>query len=178
MRRLWFFALIVYSTHAQAEESLVEASLEELTKVRVTSIATGNPKSTREAPAITSVITARDIQAMGASTFEEALLAIPGLHVSNTGPSYFSKYLIRGGFSSVFNPEVLVMVNGIPIDTLFGIVGVIPIKMISKIEVIRGPGSALYGADAFSGVINVITKSASDIQGTEMGGNTGSFSTK
>jgi len=178
MRRLWLFAILIYSTHSLADETLAELSLEELTKVRVTSIATGNPKSTREAPAIASIITARDIQAMGATTFEEALIAIPGLHVSTAGVAYTSNYLIRGGFASFYNPEVLLMMNGIPIDTLFRLIGVVPVKLISKIEVIRGPGSALYGADAFSGVINVITKSASDIRGTEMGGHIGSFATR
>ena len=53
-----------------------------------------------------------------------------------------------------------------------------PLENVARIEVIRGPGSALYGADAFSGVINVITKTAADIDGTELGARAGSFNSR
>lgn len=146
------------------------------------SIATGSQQSLRRAPAVATVITAEDIAAMGATDLDEVLETVPGLHVNRSANSYTPLYVIRGVFSQ-FNPQVLVMQNGIPVTTLFvgskgNLWGGYPVEHISRIEVIRGPGSALYGADAFSGVINIITKSAAETPGTEVGLRGGSFATK
>ncbi|SMF95548.1 iron complex outermembrane recepter protein [Methylomagnum ishizawai] len=143
-------------------------------------IATGNKQHIATAPAVTTVITAADIKAMGATDIDEVLEAVPGLHVarSNFGNPI---YTIRGVYS-LQNPQVLVLVNGIPITNLFvgdrnQIWGGMPVQAIAQVEVIRGPGSALYGSDAFAGVINIITKTKEDIKGTEIGGRVGSFDT-
>lgn len=172
---------IIFHTYAEAKvEELADLSLEELSKVRVTTIATGTKESVSDAPAISSVITAQEIEAMGATSVEEVLETIPGIHISRS-EIYNPKILIRG-VTSKFNSQVLVMINGIPITSNIrgdrnARLSVLPIKMISKIEVIRGPGSALYGSDAVSGVINVTTKNFSDINGTQIGGRAGSFET-
>jgi iron complex outermembrane receptor protein len=172
-----------FAVHAQEqplEPSLLAGlSLEDLTSVHVISIATRRDQPVSEAPAIGTVITAQDIEAMGATTLVEALEGVPGLHAASSGEGYAPRYIIRG-ISTSYAPETLVMINGIPITSTFrgeqnGRLGVLPIKMISKIEIIRGPGSALYGADAYAGVINVVTKTPSDIPGTELGGRIGSF---
>lgn len=144
------------------------------------SLATGSQQSLRRAPAVATVITAEDIAAMGATDLDEVLETVPGVHVSRSANNYAPLYLVRGVYTQ-FTPQVLVMQNGIPITTLFtgnkgNIWGGYPVEHIARIEIIRGPGSALYGADAFSGVINIITKSASDTAGTEFGARTGSFS--
>jgi len=178
-------SLVAGVSHAGSEfaegkrERLTQLPIEELMKIQVTTLATGTQQRLDHVPAVASVITARDIEAMGAITVEEALESIPGLHVSNSGQAYTSKYLIRG-ISTVFNPQTLVMVNGIPISSIVRgdrliRLGVLPVKMVERIEIIRGPGSALYGADAFAGVINVITKTAAEIRGSEGGGRAGSF---
>ena len=91
-------------------------------------------------------------------------------------------YTFRGVYSSE-NPQVLVLINGISTTNLFVgnrsvVWGGMPVESISRIEVIRGPGSAVYGADAFAGVINIVTKDASEINGTESGVRYGSFNTK
>src|SRR5690606_34032683 len=108
----------------------------------------------------------------------------PGVHVSRSSFQYAPRYFIRG-ISSTYNPQTLMLVNGVPMTNLF--VGdrgerlpnqhSIPVKMIERIEVIRGPSSALYGADAFAGVINVITKSADDIDETRVTASWGSSDT-
>jgi iron complex outermembrane receptor protein len=72
------------------------------------------------------------------------------------------------------------LVNGLPVTTSFAgnrgnVWGGLPIENVARIEVIRGPGSALYGADAFAGVINIITKTAADINGSQFGVRAGSF---
>jgi outer membrane receptor for ferrienterochelin and colicin len=145
------------------------------------SIATGSKKPITKAPAVASVITAEDIRAMGATTLDQALETVPGLHVSlSTLSRLESVYSIRG-IHTGFNPQVLMLMNGIPFPFLYTggrpILFRLPISSISRIEIIRGPGSAVYGADAFAGVINIITKDAREINGTEIGEREGSFDT-
>jgi iron complex outermembrane receptor protein len=146
------------------------------------SIATGSKQPLRRAPAVATVITAEDIAATGATSLEEVLETVPGVHVSRSNVIYSPLYLIRG-IHSEFNPQTLVLQNGVPMTTLFignrGLQwGGLPLENVARIEVIRGPGSALYGADAFSGVINIITKRAEDTPGTEAGVRAGSFDTR
>jgi iron complex outermembrane receptor protein len=143
------------------------------------SIATGSQQAISRAPAVASVITSQDIQAMGATELDQVLESVPGLHVSFSGLYNTPIYEFRG-IATKYNPQTLMLVNGIPINNVFlgnrGLAwGGVPIENIARIEVIRGPGSALYGADAFAGVINVITKTASDIDGFRYGVRAGSF---
>lgn len=128
------------------------------------SIATGRKQALKRAPAVASVITAEDIRAMGARDLDEVLETVPGLHVSTNHSGYNPIYVIRG-IHSEFNPQVLMLVNGIPITNLFvgdrgQVWGGFPLESVLRVEVIRGPGSAIYGADAYAGTINIITKSA------------------
>lgn len=146
------------------------------------SIATGNEQPLRRAPAVASVITAEDIAAMGATDLDEVLETVPGIHVSRN-PSLYSPLWVIRGIHSQFNPQTLLLQNGVPMTTMFvgnkgNIWGGYPIENIARIEIIRGPGSALYGADAFAGVINIITKTADDLSGTEAGLRVGSFDTR
>jgi iron complex outermembrane receptor protein len=146
------------------------------------SIATGNAIELRRAPAVASVITAEDIKSMGAKDLDEVLETVPGLHVSRTSIRYAPTYVFRGIYNGTTNPQVLLLQNGNPTTTMYtGDKGSawfgVPVENISRIEIIRGPGSALYGADAYAGVINIITKSATEIHGTELGGRIGSFNT-
>lgn len=146
------------------------------------SIATGTKTSLSKAPAITSIITAEDIKKRGVKSLVEALSMIPGLNVSRSSQIMSPKFNFRG-ITSTFSPQSLLMINGVPLKSLVRgdnhvAWGEYPIHSISRIEVIRGPGSALYGADAFAGVINVITKSAADNHKDQVGGNIGSFNSK
>jgi outer membrane cobalamin receptor len=146
------------------------------------SIATGSQQALRRAPAVATVITAEDIAAIGATDLDQVLETVPGMHVARSGISYEPLYVIRGIYNAA-NPQILMLQNGVPMTTMFtgsrGIAwGGYPVENIARIEIIRGPGSALYGADAYSGVINIITKTAADIQGTQVGVRAGSFNTK
>jgi outer membrane cobalamin receptor len=177
---LTLFAVSLQQAWAQGvdeEEDLLRSYGDKLT----VSIATGNQQLLRRAPAVATVITAEDIEAMGAIDLDEVLESVPGIHVSRSANSYAPMYVVRGLYTQ-FTPQTLVMQNGIPITTLFvgnkgNLWGGYPVEHIARIEVIRGPGSALYGADAFSGVINIITKNHLDTPGTQFGVRTGSFST-
>jgi len=144
------------------------------------SIATGTTQPIAKAPAVASVITASQIRAMGARDIDQVLESVPGLHIS-LNAIYNPEYLFRG-ISSDFNPQVLMLINGIPITNLFQgdrnlVWGGMPVEAISRIEVIRGPGSALYGADAFAGVINIVTKTPGGVKQNSAGVRVGSFDT-
>jgi len=157
-------------------------SLTELSLVSFSSIATGTNTPLDKAAATVSVITQQDIKDMGATDIDQILETIPGFHVGRSDQAYLALYNIRG-ITSAGNPQTLVLINGIPVTSLFHgnrsqVWGGMPVKSIAKIEVIRGPGSALYGADAFSGVINITTKTASNIDGMVAGARVGSFDTQ
>ncbi|MCC2637572.1 MAG: TonB-dependent receptor [Moraxellaceae bacterium] len=142
-------------------------------------IATGRQQALSRAPAVATVITARDIEAMGATELDQVLESVAGLHVSVSSFAYTPIYSIRGIFTA-YNPHVLMLVNGLPVTTAFlgnrgAGWGGLPLENVARVEVIRGPGSALYGAEAFSGVINVVTKTADEARGTELGVRAGSF---
>ena len=168
---------------AKEPPDLFDLSLEQLSNINV-NIATGTPKAILQAPAATSIITAQELEAMGAQDIDEALELVPGLHISHASFIYGARYFIRG-IVSTYNPHTLVLVNGIPQTTLFtgdrgerlmGQTG-LPVKAIERIEIIRGPGSAVYGADAFAGVINIITKRPEDQPSSHVSAAYGSFNT-
>lgn len=166
------------SAPASDEEDLAQSYGEQ----PYVSIATGTRQAAARAPAITSVITAADIAAMGATDLDDVLETVPGVHVSRYTQGYSPIYVIRG-VNLGSNPQVLMLINGVPINKLFSgnrgnSWGGYPVENIARIEVIRGPGSALYGADAASGVINIITKTRADIPGTTVGVRGGSFNTR
>lgn len=148
----------------------------------ILSIATGFDQPIAKAPVVASLITADTIKAMGASEIDEILESVPGLHVSRSPIGYNPIYSFRG-VHTAFNPQVLMLIDNIPITNLFHgdrntVWGGMPVEAISRIEVIRGPGSALYGADAFAGVINIITKTPEEVGAGELGLRIGDFGTR
>ena len=145
-------------------------------------IATSIKTQIYKAPAVASVFTAAQIKNMGAMDIDDVLETVPGLHISRLSNTYTPIYAFRGVHSK-YTPQVLMLINGVPITNSFlgnrnQNWGGMPVEAIARIEVIRGPGSAVFGADAFSGVINIITKNADDIKKNEFSIRTGSFSTK
>ncbi len=185
-RKLWGTALCVLTAVAAAAGETGDLTVEEafempLEELMTVSIATGTPRQLAEAPAIATVITAADIRAMGATDLDQVLESVPGLHVSRTHLAYNPLYVMRGLHSET-SPYVLFLTNGLPM-TLWGngnigeFWGGMPVEAISRIEVIRGPGSALFGADAVGGVVNIVTRTAEEIGGTDVGLRIGSFDT-
>lgn len=147
------------------------------------SIATGTQKSVSKAPSVATVITSDQIKKFGVNNIHEVIETVTGIHVY---PSKLNRmnasYSIRGIHTSQ-NPQVLVLINGDPIRAnytgakwdLFNI----GTELVERVEVIRGPGSAVHGADAFSGVINIITKGAdTELSVNDFGLKAGSFGTK
>ena len=176
--RLNILALSFLSSVLHAQDELVELYGGE----EMIAISTGTQKPIYQAPSVANVITSDDIRNLGATTLEEVLESVPGLHVSYSSVRGESLFEIRGFGNTSFNSVVLTLINGISADTALdggrpnGFR--MPVENIDRIEIIRGPGSAVYGADAFAGVINIITKSASTSSGTNLGGRAGSFGTR
>ncbi|MCF6239230.1 MAG: TonB-dependent receptor plug domain-containing protein, partial [Candidatus Marinimicrobia bacterium] len=132
--------------------------------------------------ATANVITAADIKAMGVTDFSQVMAMIPGVHIYLDPVTRLDAQFSMRGIHTSDNSQVLVLVNGHDItnvstgSTPFGFR--LPVANIARVEVMRSPGSALYGADAFAGVINIITKEASEIAGTDIGWRQGSFNTQ
>ncbi len=118
-------------------------------------------QSPLDAPNSTYVITEQDIRLSGATSVPELLSRVPGIDTAQMTAAD-QNFSIRG-FNSRLSNKLLVLVDGRSIyldflGTTFWEAITVPIEEIERIEVVRGPGSALYGADAFAGVVNIITK--------------------
>jgi iron complex outermembrane receptor protein len=132
----------------------------------------------QEAPANISVFTARQIESLGVQSLSELMSYIPGATVAESFFGYTS-VIMRGNFPEHYNNKMLLLINGHPswevVNGSFHL-EMIPMSAVKQVEVVRGPGSVLYGTNAFAGVINVIT-----YDGTEQGGDIyakgGSFDT-
>jgi len=135
----------------------------------------------KKAPASISVITDRQIRQMGAERSSPSSIAVPGFFEYRYYLGSHS-FFVRGG-SRGPSASILIMINSHPINDVNtgGATWVhdsLIVENIKRIEFIRGPGSALYGANAFHGVINVITKEAEDIDGFELTARGGSWDTQ
>ncbi|MDC0357890.1 TonB-dependent receptor [Oligoflexia bacterium] len=170
-------------TQAETEEAAVDdisyldLSLEELLNV-TTEVVSKETETIAAAPAIVTTLTIKDIQRLGVRTLKGALSLVPGLVVQETHLGTTS-LLIRG-ISETFNQKVLFLLNGVPFwmsshgdIPLLGI----PLDAVDRIEMIRGPGSVIYGTNASAGVINVILKEKGPHQVQAHGGSQGLFNT-
>jgi len=162
-------------TRAQATQSsqnppedLKHLSLEQLGNLEVTT-ASKQPEALRKVPAAIYVITQEDIRRSGATSLPEVLRLAPGVEVAQVDSDHWS-VAIRG-FGAVLQSKLLVLIDGRSLYTpLFSGVywqaQATPIEDIDRIEVIRGPGGTVWGANAVDGIINIITKSAKDTHGS------------
>ncbi len=162
VRFLWAAWCLFVAGAAAQQRDLTSMSLEEFLNIEVTSVSKTRQKLSRS-PAAVFVITQDDIRRSGAVTLPEALRLAPGVHVARiTGTTWAIG--IRG-FNNIYSNKLLVMIDGRTIyNALFSGVlwcdDLILLEDIDRIEVIRGPGATMWGANAVTGVINVITKSA------------------
>jgi iron complex outermembrane receptor protein len=159
--------LIPIAGAAVGQTSLADASLEQLLNTRVTSVSRREEKLGRSAAAV-FVITAEDIRRSGATNLPDVLRMAPGVDVQQVDASIWA-ISIRG-FNSRYSNKVLVMVDGRSIytPTFAGVYWDqqdLPLEDIDRIEVIRGPGATLWGANAVNGVISILTKSAKTTRG-------------
>lgn len=158
-------------------DQFLSLSLEELMNTEIT-IASAGKQTVSEAPGVVTVITEEDIKATGATNLVDVLEGVPGVHIRANQFAYRPLVHFRGSNAN----QTLLMVNGNPMKDLMWGFGIfwkgLPASVIDRVEIIRGPGSALFGADAAAGVINVITKTAGKMEHSEAGIRAGSFDTK
>ena len=159
---------------------LFNLPLEELLTISVVSAA-NTPQRLAEAPATIRVITARQIARRGYLTLSDALADLPGIDLINVHGAYPVIYTPRGAYGDE-NRRLLLMIDGIEDTSLngsFEIAGqAYTLHSVERIEVLWGPASALYGANAFSGIINVITKQGKAHQGASYTRGLGSDDTR
>jgi iron complex outermembrane recepter protein len=148
-------------------DDLENLTLEQLVNVKVTSVSKKETDAFTSPTAI-SVITQDDIQRNGFTSIPDALRLVPGMDVAQINASQWA--VSARGFNSQFADKLLVLVDGRSVYTpaFSGVVWELQdlvMEDLDRIEVIRGPGAALWGDNAVDGVINIITKSARDTQG-------------
>ncbi len=152
---------------AEEEAPLAEMSLEALLDLEVTSVSK-KAEPREEAPAAIYVITAEDIRRSGVSAFPELFRLVPGMNVARVDVNQWA--ISARGFNGLYANKLLVLMDGRSLYAPF-FAGVlweyldITLEDIERIEVIRGPGGTLWGANAVNGVINIITKHARETQG-------------
>src|SRR4051812_33186381 len=164
---------------APAESSLADMDIGDLMKIPVVFSASKLEQKSTEAPSSTTVINSEEIKLYGYRTLGDLLKSVQGFYVS-----YDRNYQFlgtRGVNLGDFNSRILLLVNGHRVnndlndgafvDTAF----ILDIDLIDRVEIIRGPGSVLYGNNAFFGVINVITRQGKQVNGVETSGTYGSF---
>lgn len=160
-------AIDTLAVDAQSIDDFMSMDLQQILEIPVNQVATTASKlreSTATAAAVVSVVDAAEIRLRGFRTVGEALGSLAGIYVVDD--HVYTHVGIRGLFSTTRTPNdlVKVMINGQPVSfrpnsaTFVGL-ELIPITAVKRIEVVKGPGSALYGANAFFGVVNVVTYS-------------------
>lgn len=164
-------------------KEMLGLSLEELTVY----VASKRNEAITDAPGIVTVITKDDMEHYGANTLFDVIQRVPNIDINRVSltPTGGSP-TIRGQSPTGVSNRLLHLIDGRPFrESQLGgwnlpLYRAFPLEMIERIEVIRGPGSVLYGSNAFSGVINIVTKKPDRIenQGTYLSATYGSFNTK
>src|SRR5215813_2077246 len=156
----------VFAQDGQKATDITSMSVEDLMNLEVTSVSKRSQKVADAAAAI-FVLTQEDIRRSGARNIPEALRMVPGLEVARIDEN---KWAIGArGFNGRFANKLLVLIDGRSVYTplfsgVYWDIQDVPLEDIDRIEVIRGPGATLWGANAVNGVINIITKDASSTQ--------------
>lgn len=189
-RRIRYLYPLFAGASAVLAGDLTDLPLEELSS---TGLATFSPnvevstaakyaQKSAEAPAVVRVVTAQDIKTYGYRTLAEVLRSLPGVYVSHDR-NY--SYLGVRGFSPTgdYNARVLMLIDGVRFnENIFDSLSlghdfILDVDLIERVEFMPGPGSALYGSNAFFGVVNVITKGGATLDGVHLSGDYGGFDT-
>lgn len=174
---LVWIVLAASCAHAQKPpDDLTTLKLEDLMNLDVTSASKKAEKVSR-VPSAIFVITEDDIQRSGATNIPDLLRMVPGLQVAQITPTIWA--ISARGFNGQYSNKLLVLIDGRAVYTpiysgVYWDSQNVPLDLLARIEVIRGPGATVWGTNAVNGVINIITKRARDTQGASLnahGGN-------
>ncbi|MDX8395520.1 MAG: TonB-dependent receptor [Mariprofundaceae bacterium] len=162
---LYFVGTLFLTTNiiaAELHSDDDDAAMSNLLKILEveTEIATKTKMNADYVPGMVTVLHGDELQRQGYSSVWDALALVPGMHlqISQEGQR---QVITRGVGGAINSPELKMLINGIPAHSnLFGLgqMFYIPIQQVERIEIIRGPGSAIHGEYAFAGVIDVITR--------------------
>ncbi len=175
----------VPTENAGPEEDLVDMSLEDLMEVEVDTVysASKHTQKVTEAPSSVTIVTAEEIKLYGYRTLADIINSARGFYLNYDRNYHYMG--IRGfGRPGDYNIRVLVLVDGhrtnegVDDSAAIGTDFLLDVDTIERVEIIRGPGSSLYGSNALFAVINVITKNGAQNSGLELSGELGSFDTK
>jgi iron complex outermembrane receptor protein len=172
-----FLASAAVGAQPMRVAELAELSIEELGNIQITSVSK-HAERLADAPASIFVITGEDIRRSGATRLPEALRLAPNLEVARASASSYA--ISARGFNNNVGNKLLVLIDGRTVYTplfsgVFWDAQDVMLEDVERIEVISGPGATLWGANAVNGVINVITRKASDTQGVFAYGRVGSL---
>jgi len=181
-------ALLIYplASYTQASDpSQFTAASEESLLFQEIPLVVGASKyeqKVTQAPSSVSIVTSQDIKKNGYRTLADILRSASGFYV--TYDRNYSYVGVRGfGRPGDYNSRILLTIDGhrtndnIYDQAMVGTESILDVDLIDRVEIIRGPGSSLYGSNAFFGVINIITKRGRDLKGVEVSGEAGSFQT-
>jgi len=168
--KLLFLIILLTISGVYADENPIDfstMSLEELKNVEIISVSK-KPEKISDVGAAVFVISAEDIRRSGVTSIPEALRMAPGVQVARIGPTDWA-VTIRG-LNQQFSNNILVLIDGRSVYTpifsgVFWDIQDTVLEDIERIEIIRGPGGTVWGANAVNGVINIITKKAKDTSG-------------
>lgn len=155
---------------ATLADDYTNLSLEQLMAIPVYSAAK-REQSTSEAPSSVTVVTSQDVRAFGWRTLSDLLRSVPGISILYTRT--YGSMCVRGFERSDFGARILLLINGHRMnDPLYDSAAImedfiLDLDLIDRVEIVRGPGSTLYGTNAFFAVVNVITKKADQFDGFE-----------
>jgi iron complex outermembrane receptor protein len=189
LAKAWLFVCIVFALSARAAEPAAQAQTADLTELPLEALmnldvpkvygASKIEQNVTDAPSSVTVVPAEEIKKYGHRTLGDVLRSVQGFNIS-----YDRNYQFigtRGISLGDFNSRVLLLVNGHRVnnnltdgafvDSAF----ILDLDLVDRVEVIRGPGSVLYGNNAFFGVINVITREGKQLNGLEVSGEYGSY---
>lgn len=166
-RQVLLMAALTLAADASASDALPELSLEDLTKTVITSVARKS-QSIARVPAAAFIISSDDIARSGAQALPDVLRMVPGIEVAQIDNGRYA--VAARGFNGRFANKLQVLIDGRSIyhPIFSGVLwehDAIALNDIDRIEVIRGPGAAMWGANATSGVINIISKHSRDDRG-------------
>ncbi|NJO91133.1 MAG: TonB-dependent receptor [Chloroflexia bacterium] len=176
----FYYAFFAQTEQDTTLESVLDLSIEELMNTKV-SIATKSEQKLSEVPSVVTIITAEVIKNSGARYLSDILQYIPGFEFSK-GRTGANSIGVRGVKDPLTTSRFLILKDGVPYSDNMYSSGMsntkqLDLNSIERIEVIRGPGSALYGRNAFIGVVNIITKSGKVKSGIDVYASAGNFNT-
>jgi outer membrane cobalamin receptor len=150
---------------AQDRGTLTEMSLEDLLNLKVLSATKARAMTISNAPGVVYVFTRADFSRLGMKTLRDVLANVPSVQIEEYRSGHSSVWI--RGVQERYNDKILWLIDRVPLrDSFYGhqsVDEIIPLDMVERVEIITGPGSVLYGTNAFAGVVSITTRRSQDL---------------